>query len=146
MIAETTFVPRFLDAKRLIQELADASPNEGDLVAFDADGTLWSGDIAEDVFLALLDKRMLREPAVEALAEVAARHGIEVERPTSDIGRTIREAERRGRFSERDMFEVMALCYAGFSLDELRDHVEVVLARVQLRRRLNPSLSPIIDW
>lgn len=146
MIAETTFLPRSVDAKGLIRELMAASPNEGDVVAFDADGTLWSGDVGEDVFLALLEKQMLREPAIEALAVLAARHGIEVGRATSDVGRAIREAERRGRFPEREMFEVMALCYAGFSLAELREHVEVVLARVQLRRRLNPALAPVIDW
>jgi phosphatidylglycerophosphatase C len=146
MLATLDVRPRAVDARTLLRELESLRESDQDGLAFDADGTLWAGDVGEDVFLAAVERELLREDAWPALAKIAARHGIRTSVRVADIARAIRGEHRRGRFPEREMFEVMTICYAGWTLEELVDHAHDVLQRAQLARRLNPELAPILDW
>jgi phosphatidylglycerophosphatase C len=62
---------------RLEAELARVP--EGALLASDADGTIWDGDVGIDLFEALLAARGVREAAREALAEEARDIGVAAE-------------------------------------------------------------------
>ena len=44
------------------------------VVATDGDGTLWSGDIGEDLFFAFVDHGRFEEPALEAIRREARAH------------------------------------------------------------------------
>ena len=80
--------PLTLAPERLIAELTalvgDADPR-GIVMAFDGDGTLWSGDVGEDLFHAAMRDAFLLADAREMLLAEAARFSI----PLSD-------AEARG--------------------------------------------------
>ena len=61
-----------LSPEDVVARLAEgASP--GAALAFDADGTLWSGDIGIDAFEALLEKRGVRGLALSSLRTEAQR-------------------------------------------------------------------------
>src|SRR5690349_14780355 len=56
---------------------ARAATNSPDvLLAFDADGTLWSGDVGNDLFLELLAAQAVRQAAYPALVREAETFGI----------------------------------------------------------------------
>src|SRR5690349_11483861 len=95
-----------LSSGEVVARLADQSA-PGGVLAFDADGTLWSGDIGVDGFEALLAARGVRPLAAPALRREAAACGLgEIEDP-NDAARALYEAYQRERYPERSIFEMM---------------------------------------
>jgi phosphoserine phosphatase len=90
------------------------------VIAFDGDGTLWSGDVGEDVFHRAVKAEALREPAKAELERVARQHGIDASGSASQIARRLFDAYLSGTFPERDVCAMMSWCYAGWTLEELR--------------------------
>ena len=133
-------------ARQLVRELASALDAPNAALVFDADGTLWFADVGDDVFRDALERGLLKEDAAEALKRSAARHGLDFRGSASEVARGLRSAYRVGRFPERELFEVMTWCYAGFTPDELTLLAEDSLARGQIARRLNPELAPVLEW
>jgi phosphoserine phosphatase len=115
-------------------------------ITFDGDGTLWSGDVAEDVFCHAVDNELLRVEPAEALARAASQFGVPVRGSPSRIARDIFDAYLAGRYPEREVCEVMTWCFAGFSLAELVELTRDVLTDKRLERRLTHELSPVFDW
>ena len=103
---------RPVGARQLVRELAADSGSLETALVFDADGTLWFADVGDDVFLATIERGLLKDEAREALSLVAARHNLPAGGSATEIARTLRDASRAGWLPERDMFEVMAWCYA----------------------------------
>src|SRR5262245_49380326 len=62
--------------ERLDEELGRLASGGRTLVAFDADGTLWSGDVGIDIFEALMRVDGVREAARAALEAEARAHGL----------------------------------------------------------------------
>jgi phosphatidylglycerophosphatase C len=137
---------RPVGARQLVRELAAQLSDSRAALVFDADGTLWFADVGDDVFLAAIERSLLKDDARSALSQVAARRELPASGSASEIGRALRDAFRAGRLPEHEMFEVMTWCYAGWTLEELADHTEDVLARSQMARRLNPELGPVLEW
>jgi phosphoserine phosphatase len=137
---------RPVGARQLVRELAARSGSSEAALVFDADGTLWFADVGDDVFLATIERGLIKDDSREALSLVASRHNLPAGGSATQIARTLRDAFRAGWLPERDVFEVMAWCYAGWTLDELLDHAQGVLTRGQIARRLNPELAPVLDW
>ena len=137
---------RPVGARQLVRELAAHLKDPSSALVFDADGTLWFADVGDDVFLAAIERALLKEDAREALLLAASSHNLRARGSATEIARTLRDAFRAGRLPEREMFELMAWCYAGWTFDELVDHAEDVLTRGQIARRLNPELGPVLEW
>jgi phosphoserine phosphatase len=136
-----------LGARELIDRLERLRPRGGPAaLAFDADGTLWSGDVSEDVFDHAVRSRLLKTEAAEVLAQTAAEHGIAAEGSPSAIARALFTAYLDSRFGERDVCEMMTWCYAGLTPAELAELTRHVLERRNLGARLNRSLEPIFDY
>lgn len=114
-------------------------------IAFDGDGTLWSGDVGEDLYEAAIAGDAIRDEAGEALARAAHRHGVPASGSPSRIAEAIYDAFRHGRFPERDVCEVMTWCYAGWQTDEFDDFVRDALDAAGLPSRLNRDLEPILE-
>ncbi|HWA78293.1 MAG TPA: HAD family hydrolase [Polyangiaceae bacterium] len=136
-----------IDERRLLARLtslAETSPNG--LLAFDGDGTLWSGDVGEDVFHEAVSAGLLREEARQALVNEAAAHAIETHGTPSEIAARLFEAYLAGGYPERDVCAMMTWCYAGFSRDELLELVRHAFARADLADRLHRELAPILDF
>jgi phosphoserine phosphatase len=129
---------------RLNEELCHVSGPAA--MVFDADGTLWSGDVGDDLFFYATDRNLLRDEARGALIELAATHGLDTRSTTSELAVSLHEAEAAGRFPERALYEMMAWCFAGLRLEELADIARNALADADLDSRLFAPLMPVLDW
>lgn len=137
--------PESISPEALIEALREARSGPA-VMAFDGDGTLWSGDVAEDVFLAAVDAGLMRSDAREPLRETAVRHGLDPAGSASELAGRIYAAFLAGRFPEREVCEVMTWCFAGWTIAELERYSRDTLTRLGLARRFNPALAPLLDW
>lgn len=115
-------------------------------MAFDADGTLWSGDVGEDVFEFANEHGLVRKEAHGALARTATEHGLDANGTPSELARGIYAGYRRGVVGERLMCEVMTWCYAGHSLEDLRAIARQAFEARGLAARVRPFLAPVLKW
>ena len=116
-------------------------------MAFDADGTLWAGDVGEDVFEYAYEKGLFREEARAALSRVARDHELLIKEGTpSDLARRIYAAYRAGAIGDRLICEVMTWCYAGFTFAELKTVARESFEARGLAARVRPILAPVLEW
>jgi len=143
--------PLTLAPAKLLEELTsmlgDADPREV-VVAFDGDGTLWSGDVGEDLMRAALRDSFLLDAALPSLLAEAERHAIAVGAATeaNEIARLLIAAYLAGQYPERDTCAMMTWCYAGRSRLEVEAFAAATLVQEDLASRLHAELSPILDW
>ena len=130
--------------EQILVHLEEARQRGSDGLVFDGDGTLWRGDISEDVFCAAVAEERLLAEALPALRAVASEHAVDTRGSASEVAGKIFDAYRRGEFPEALVCEVMAWCYAGWSLPALDDFAAKVLS--SLTGRLNHELAPVFDW
>ena len=137
--------------EKLVGELAamlgDADPKSV-VIAFDGDGTLWSGDVGEDLFRAAMRDGYLIDAACPALIAEAERYEVPLA-ATGDangIARALLAAYLAGKYPERDTCAMMTWCYAGRTLAEVADFAASVLKEEDFETRLNREVGPIIDW
>lgn len=116
------------------------------VLAFDGDGTLWRGDVAEDVFHWILARRLLLAEAKDRLSEIARDHQLALTGDSNDLALGMFEAYAEGRFPERTVCEIMAWCFAGHSLEHLRALTRDALTETQLDARVNHTLDPVFVW
>lgn len=145
-MAEPFLAGRGVTASELIQELERRRQPGTNALAFDGDGTLWSGDVSEDVFSRAVTSELLRDSARPALAEAAERFSIASTGSASDIAARLFTAYAHGAYPEREVCEMMTWCYAGWTLGELRQFARRALLDVQISARLNESIGPVLAW
>jgi phosphoserine phosphatase len=126
---------RILDAAR-------ARP--GGVAATDGDGTLWSGDVGEDVFLAFIERGRVAPPAAEAIAREAREHGLDATGPAIAVARRIYDAYVAHRFPEERVCELMTWCFAGWTREELTAFARAVAARARVVERLHEELGEVL--
>ncbi len=138
---------RTLTVSQLTALLDDQVAREpGGAVAFDGDGTLWSGDIGEDLFNALLDGGAVSTEASHALAVEAESHGVASTGNGVTVARRIHAAYVAGVFPEERVCELMTWVFAGWSVEEADAFAERVLTNVGLERRLHAEAMAIVTW
>ena len=145
-------LPRFSTAE-VIDRLAAAKERTPrgarPVLAFDADGTIWKGDVGVDLFEALLAEDAIRPPAARALERLAAKHGIEAGPGPVAIARAIYaswEKQLTPACPENETFAMMAWIYAGFTEDELTAYARAVLGRAKIADRIRPEVRAIVAW
>jgi hypothetical protein len=116
-----------------IEEAARAKP--GGVVATDCDGTVWSGDVGEDLFEAFVERGRVEAPAADALARAAHSFGIDARGDGVTLVRRAREAYVRGGLDEEKVFELMAWCFAGWSRAEVAAFAREVIERKRVAAR-----------
>ena len=114
-------------------------------LAFDADGTLWSGDVGDDVFRYAVAHGRLREAARAALELQATTRGFDTFPDVNATARHLFEAYVDHRYPERDMCELMTWCYAGHTIEEMRALVREALAAANHAQRLHEELRPVLE-
>ncbi len=119
---------------------------ENAVLAFDADGTLWSGDIGIDTFETLLADAAIRAETLPALREQAQQSSLELRDDANEQARVLYEGYQRGLYAEELAFPMMAWAFAGYSPAELRAFATKVIDRVGLRGRLHGEVLPVIAW
>jgi phosphatidylglycerophosphatase C len=147
MVERQTVTLRTLSPGALIAELERLRPRDGtSVLCFDGDGTLWSGDVGEDLFNLALERDALREPARESLEAEARNYGLSARATLAQTARALFDAYLDGSYPERDVCEMMTWCYAGYSAEELRQLSRDALTERALPERLNRELESIFDW
>jgi len=115
-------------------------------LAFDADGTLWSGDVGEDVFRFAVERGRLREAARAAIDRQAEERGFECFTDVNETAKHLFDAYLEGRYPEREICELMTWCFAGYTLSEMADLVGEALTVAQHAQRSNEELRPILEF
>jgi phosphatidylglycerophosphatase C len=138
--------PERVDARGIVERLERARVEGPAGLAFDADGTLWAGDVGEDVFeLACRDGLLLDAPR-DGLERVAHAHGLSTGGTPSELAQRLHAAYRRGQLDELLTCEVMTWSYAGWSTAELRDWAARALAERRLVDRVRHALAPVFAF
>jgi len=133
----------------LVEKLADVRrsvENHDVILAFDADGTLWQGDVGNDLFHALVSRRAMRNAAHDALVQEASEFGITSAPNTTDIAQALFDAHETGQYPEDRCFAMMAWVFAGMSLSEARSFSHEVAKETNLEGRLHRFLDPVFTW
>jgi phosphatidylglycerophosphatase C len=125
-----------------IEEAAKRDP--GGAIAFDGDGTLWSGDIGEDFFGALLEEGVL-DVARDALVEEAASENIDTSGTPRDIAHRIHAAYVAGTFPEERVCEIMTWAAAGRTKRDLDRFCETLIEAIGLRSRIHREAQHVVD-
>lgn len=116
-------------------------------LAFDGDGTLWSGDVSDDVFFAACEEEWFlqdaRAPLVEALNGISEVGSGET---LGAIAQKLFSAHASGKVDERRLFEAMTFCYAGRLATEVTNYARQVLVRKGINERIRWGLVPLLDW
>jgi phosphatidylglycerophosphatase C len=145
----THALPRVGSAE-LVQRLEEArrAANGRALLAFDADGTLWSGDVGFDLFKAALAERALRPEARDALAAEAHGAGLSAE-PGDDanaIALRLFAAWAAGDYDDGRAFRMMAWAFAGHDTASMQSLSERALATAGVEARIHAPVRAVIDW
>ncbi len=140
-----------LAPERLVDELSamlDGWEPARAVLAFDGDGTLWSGDVGEDLFHAALRESFLLEDAEPALVEEAACHQVALgdARGANAVAKALFAAYLAGTYPERETCAMMTWCYAGRELSAVQAFARDVLDVGKVQARLHDELSPILEW
>jgi phosphoserine phosphatase len=138
--------PPRVRASDVIERLRRARVEGPAGLAFDADGTLWSGDVGEDVFELACRDGLLRDAPVEGLSRVAHAHGLSVDGTASELAERLYAAYRRGALAELLTCELMTWSYAGWSTGELRDWARRALTERNLQDRVRHVLAPVFEF
>jgi phosphatidylglycerophosphatase C len=114
-------------------------------VATDADGTLWSGDVGEDLFHAFIDRGTVHPVAFEALRREARDHALSDAGTGLDVARRINAAYEAGHFPEERVFEIMAWCFAGWTRAEVAAFARETVERAGLKGRMHRETLHVLE-
>ena len=139
-------LPR-IGADELVERLeASRERARGGILAFDADGTLWDGDVGIDLFEGALRREAFRPEALDGLRALATRFGIETASDPTKQAKLLYAAFAAEKLPDGDTFEMMAWAFAGHTTASLDALVADVLREASLEARLTRELEPIFDW
>jgi phosphatidylglycerophosphatase C len=138
--------PERVDGRGAVERLARARMPGPAGIAFDADGTLWAGDVGEDVFESACHTGFVRDEPREALEGVCVAHGLSVKGSPSELAWRIFTAYRSGAVAELLTCEVMTWTYAGHSLDTLAGFAREALGERKLVDRVRRVLEPVFEF
>jgi phosphatidylglycerophosphatase C len=137
-----------LNGRAIVERLAalSAATGGGGVLAFDADGTLWSGDVGEDVFELAMNGALLREDAADALRREAAAFGFATRGNANELAERLFEGYLAGAYPEREVCAMMSWCYAGFTRTVLIELARRAFAEKDLADRLHRELEPVFEF
>jgi phosphoserine phosphatase len=122
-----------------------ASAEPRGIIATDADGTLWSGDVGEDLFHAFLDFGRVEPAGTDAICRNARDHSISDAGTGIEVARRIYSAYLEGRFPEQAVCELMTWCFAGWRRDEVGAFTREVVDRGRIASRIHRELMGLVE-
>ena len=118
----------------------------GGVLATDADGTIWDGDVGVDIFEALLAADGVREAARATLLAEAAKYGVAAEGSPTELARALYAAFSGERYPHEHAFAMMAWVFAGWHRDEVSAFAAKVLDDGRIESRIRPEMKEIFHW
>lgn len=128
---------------RILEAMA-AAKEHGGVLATDADGTLWSGDVGDDLFDAFIERGTVHPTALEGMRREARDHGLSDAGSGHEVARRIQAAYQAGSFPEERLFELMAWCFAGSTRAEALAFAREALSRVGLEARMHREVMGLL--
>jgi phosphatidylglycerophosphatase C len=114
-------------------------------VAFDADGTLWGGDVGEDLFHAVIAADAFAPAAAAAIERQARDHGLRVAAAVCDTARSIERAYLGGSYPELAYLELHAWALAGRTSAEAASFCGEVVERARVADRLHAETIEVLE-
>lgn len=127
-----------------LERARDGAPSG--ILAMDADGTLWAGDVGEDAFELLLERRGVRVEALDELRAVAAANGVPLADDANAQAGLLARAHAARAIPDRVAYEAMAWVTAGHTRAEIAALADDAIASRRLANRLHPELAPVLAW
>jgi phosphatidylglycerophosphatase C len=118
----------------------------GGAVAFDGDGTLWSGDVGDDLFRAFLVKGRVEPPAATAIEAFAREHGVSAPPGGTRLAAAIYDAYLAGSVPEEPVCEVMTYACAGWPAKDVAAFAREVVLGAGLPARLQAETARVVEW
>ncbi len=116
-------------------------------IAFDADGTLWTGDVGDDFVRGFLARGRIERVAAEAMRAIAKEFEVVVPEENGPLlPAKIYDAYQEGRVPEERVCEMVAWACAGWTAGEALDLARDVASRVDLPSRLHPEVIRVMRW
>lgn len=146
--ASANDAPPRLSAAEIIALLSAEFDRKGGFVlATDADGTLWDGDVAVDIFEAVLAIEGVRDAAKDALAADLEEIGLPAQgkNPTA-LARSLYAAFLADRYPYGRVFAMMTWAFAGWHEDEVHAFAQRVLDDTRIEARIRPAMQRILAW
>jgi phosphatidylglycerophosphatase C len=137
-----------LDASALSVRLDEivVSLKRPGLLAFDADGTLWQGDVTRDLVSYIMSERPLLPESASALSALAERYDVPVATDPHEQLAGLALAYSAGRLPEIHAVESVVLAFSGHDETTFTDCCVEAIARANLRARFHPVAARIFDW
>ncbi len=134
-------------ALSVIRRLEEALEGAIDpILAFDADGTLWRGDVGSDLFRGAIERRAFQPEAAELFDREARSIGLRTDGDLTDVATRLLEAFHSGLWEDGPAAVAMAICYVGVAPDTLTALADEVLAAAGIEARLHPGVVEILAW
>lgn len=116
------------------------------LLAFDADGTLWRGDVTRDLVAFVMAERLLLPEALPGLQALAAAHGVLVANEVHDQLAALVLSYSAGRLADAPAVESVLLSFSGHAEADFVEFVDEAVERAGLRARFRPTVLPVFEW
>jgi phosphatidylglycerophosphatase C len=124
---------------------AESTLHRGGVIASDGDGTLWSGDVGEDLFHELIERGPIADLALEGMRRQALEHALSDAGSGPDVARRIEAAYHAGHFPEERLSEIMTWCFAGWTRGRVEAFAHHVVDRCALEGRLQHEVLHVLD-
>jgi phosphatidylglycerophosphatase C len=118
----------------------------GGVVAFDADGTLWSGDVGDDFFHGVLGEGRIEPDAIVAMQALAAAHHVMVPEGGPKLAAALYDAYREGHVPEASFCEMVAYLCSGWTHSEVEALAAKVIVRGRLPERMHAETAVVLEW
>jgi len=115
-------------------------------VASDGDGTLWTGDLGDALFDAVVEEDGLREDVREALARELGALGLEAKGDANALARALRHEFLAGRLGGDRYFALQAWRGAGWREDDLARKCSEVLEAFGFEAAVRPEMRRVVAW
>lgn len=135
-----------LSVDELIARLDELGAGTDAALCFDADGTLWSGDVGEDVFRFACERGLLKDAALPVLQQFAFDSALAVVDDVNQQAQLLFDGYLMGALQERCACELMAVGFAGWQVSELEHAIVTALDASGLSARLFQPLKKVFDW
>ncbi|MCC6644714.1 MAG: haloacid dehalogenase-like hydrolase [Polyangiaceae bacterium] len=130
--------------EEVVAELDGRDPGEW-ILATDADGTLWRGDVGEDVWRDAALGGRCDDAAAPRSRELAREAGLDTSGDASALSARLLDAYERGVVGDLTAFEAAAIALAGRTEQEAARQIDEALERAELGRRARPELRAVLD-
>jgi phosphatidylglycerophosphatase C len=116
------------------------------VVAFDADGTLWSGDVGDDFFRGVLAGGRIEPSAEAAMRALADEFRIVAPEGGVALANALYEAYFAERVPEDRICEMVAFLCAGYTTGEVEALAGRVVQGGGLSARVHGEVARVVEW